>query len=499
MYKNFLITLTDEEIDDLGGIAPDDEYSKDFFRKEFEKGFLLDLLDEATYINTEYSLQGSNVDKYCDWLTQNFQYSSRKNHKDRIYVFLKILLANILISYYRFGFMGYFTIQLKKDIYTKSIYNQSLTAKSVNEVIDYLLDIGWIDIAREHIKPSKNKKGTSKRYDWSSLFINGFRDKKIGMGNIVFIGNPIELKKKKDPDASEEERITYQDNKNIKKLREEIYFINNGLKKYETYIQDKALINYCKKEAKHMPGNSEFISKEGLIEGYYIAKYSQNSYTRVFSRGSFDKGGRLFHHWITNTPRELRKKIVINGKAIVELDFGSMNMHLMYSLLGNSTFSKKDLYQVKGLKKLDRDLIKQFCTVAINTSTTYKAKLTTYKEIYIKKINSLNEAPISFMKKLNRIVEKLKITHDVLWDEYFKSQYRKKDYSVKLNYHESNIACAIMGKCLARGIPCYSIHDSFLTQVRYKNTLAKIMADTFIEYFHGLGKDSVSIPPIKRN
>ena len=144
MYKNFLITLTDDEIDDLGGISPDDEYSRDFFRKEFGDD---SLLEDARYINTEYSLQGSNVDKYCDWLTQNFQYSSRKNHKDRIYVFLKILLANILINYYRFGFMGYFTIQLKKDIYTKSIYNQSLTAKSVNEVINYLLDIGLITIA----------------------------------------------------------------------------------------------------------------------------------------------------------------------------------------------------------------------------------------------------------------------------------------------------------------------------------------------------------------
>jgi len=496
LYKKFLITLTDEEIDDLGGVAPDDEYSRDFFRKEFGKDFLL---DEATYINTEYSLQGSNVDEYCDWLTQNFQYSSRKNHKERIYVFLKILLANILISYYRFGFMGYFTIQLKTNIYSKGIYNQSLTAKSVKEVIDYLLDIGWISIAREHKKPSLIKKGTSKRYDWSSLFINGFRDKKIGMGNIVFIGNPIELKKKKDPDATEEERITYQDNKNTKKLREEMDFINNSLKKYETYIQDKALINYCKKEAKHMPGNSEFISKEGLIEGYYIAKYSQNSYKRVFSRGRFDKGGRLFHHWITDTPKELRKRIMINGKAIVELDFGSMNMHLMYSLLGKSTFSKKDLYQIKGLKKLDRDLVKQFCTVAINTSTTYKAKLTTYKEIYIKKINSLKDAPVSFVEKLDRIVDELKITHDVLWYEYFNSQHKKKDYSVKLNYHESNIACAIMSKCLARGIPCYSIHDSFLTQVRHKNRLAKMMEDTFVEYFHGLGIDSVSIPPIKRN
>ena len=494
MYKNFLITLTDDEIDDLGGISPDDDYSRDFFRKEFGDD---SLLDDARYINTEYSLQGSNVDKYCDWLTQNFQYSNRKNHKDRIYVFLKILLANILISFYRYGFLGYFTIQLKTNIYSKGIYNQSLTAKSVKEVIDYLLDIGWISIAREHQKPSFTQKGASTRYDWSSLFINGFRDNKIGMGNIVFIGNPIELKKKKDPDAKEEERIAYSDNKNTKKLREEMNFINNSLKKYEIYIQDKALRSFCKKEAKLMPGNSEFISKEGLREGYYIAKYSQDSYTRVFSRGSFHKGGRLFHHWITDTPKELRKKIIINGKPIIELDFGSMNMHLMYSLIGNSTFSKKDLYQVKGLKKLDRDLIKQFCTVAINTSTTYKAKLTTYKEIYDKKINSLNDAPIYFVKKLDKIVDELKITHDVLWNEYFNSQHRKKDYSVKLNYHESNIACAIMSKCLARGIPCYSIHDSFLTQARYKKTLAKIMEDTFVEYFQDLGIDTVSIPPIK--
>ena len=40
MYKKFLITLTDDEIDDLGGVGPDDDYSRDFFRKEYEKGAL---------------------------------------------------------------------------------------------------------------------------------------------------------------------------------------------------------------------------------------------------------------------------------------------------------------------------------------------------------------------------------------------------------------------------------------------------------------------------
>ena len=495
MYKKFLITLTDDEIDDLGGIAPEDEYSREFFRKQFGKDFLL---DEARYINTEYSLQGSNVDKYCDWLTQNFKFGNRKNHKERIYFFLKILLANILINYYRYGFMGYFTIQLKSNVYSKNIYNQSLTAKSINEVLNYLQDIGWISIARKHKKPSLNQRGASKRYDWSSLFINGFRDYKIGIGNILFIGNPIELKKKKKFDGKEE-RVSYSDNQDTQELREEMNFINHALQRFEIYIHDKALINFCRKNAKYMPGNNELISKEGLIEGYYIAKYSQNSYTRVFSRGDFGKGGRLFHHWITETPKELRKKTIINGKSIIELDFGSMNMHLMYSLIGNSSFSKKDLYQVRGLKKLDRDLVKQFCTVAINTSTTYAAKLATYKAIHKKEIKSLKEAPTSFVKKLDKVVEELKEIHHALWDKYFKSQHSKKDFSVKLNFYESNIACAIMRKCLIRNIPCYSIHDSFLTQARHKHKLAKIMEDTFKEYFQCLGIDSASIPPIKSN
>ena len=34
MYKNFLITLTDDEIDDLGGIGQEDDYSREFFRKK---------------------------------------------------------------------------------------------------------------------------------------------------------------------------------------------------------------------------------------------------------------------------------------------------------------------------------------------------------------------------------------------------------------------------------------------------------------------------------
>ena len=56
-----------------------------------------------------------------------------------------------------------------------------------------------------------------------------------------------------------------------------------------------------------------------------------------------------------------------------------------------------------------------------------------------------------------------------------------------------------MRKCLIRNIPCYSIHDSFLTQARHKHKLAKIMEDTFKEYFQCLGIDSASIPPIKSN
>ena len=176
-----------------------------------------------------------------------------------------------------------------------------------------------------------------------------------------------------------------------------------------------------------------------------------------------------------------------------------MNMHLIYSLEGNSTFSKKDLYQVGTLKKLNRDLIKQFCTVAINTATTYGAKRATYKAIYGKEIKALKDAPQSFVKELNKVVEEFQVNHHLLWDKYFKSQHTKKDYSVKLNFYESNIACAIMKKCLIKKIPCYSIHDSFLTQVRYKDKLLRIMEDTFVEYFYCLGIDSVSIPPIKSN
>ena len=494
MYKKFLITLTDGEIDDLGGIGPEDEYSKEFFRKELGKDFLL---EDARYVNTEYSLQGKNVDRYCDWLTQNFKYGNRKNHKENFYYFLKILLANILISYYRLGFMGYFTIQLKKDVYTKDVYNQHLTAKSVNEVLNYLNQIGWITSAREHQKPIYDKKGTSRRYDWSSIFINEFRDYKIGMGNITFIGNPIELKHKKHDGSEEETRIRYKDDEDTEELREEISFINDSLQKYETYIDERALNRFCKKATKDIFNNSPFISNVGLAENYYISRYSLNSYKRVFNRGDFGKGGRLFHHWITATPKELRKNIKINGSPIVELDFGSMNMHLIYSLEGNSTFSKKDLYQVGTLKKLNRDLIKQFSTVAINTATTYGAKRAIFKERYGKEIKALKDAPQSFIKELDKVVEEFQVNHHLLWDKYFKNQHTKKDYSVKLNFYESNIACAIMKKCLIKKIPCYSIHDSFLTQVRYKDKLLRIMEDTFVEYFYCLGIDSVSIPPIK--
>jgi radical SAM superfamily enzyme len=116
-------------------------------------------------------------------------------------------------------------------------------------------------------------------------------------------------------------------------------------------------------------------------EGYFISNYRHNYYERVFSRGEFGMGGRLYSHWILGIPKELRRSVLLNQEETIELDYSSMNMHIMSSLENLSSNSGKDLYQIGTLKGLNREMIKQFITIAPNVKNITSAKKLTAKEL----------------------------------------------------------------------------------------------------------------------
>jgi hypothetical protein len=86
------------------------------------------------------------------------------------------------------------------------------------------------------------------------------------------------------------------------------------------------------------------------------------SLTRIFSRGSYDKGGRYysaFQQW----PSLRRQQLMIDGKETVEVDYKSLHPSLLYQRIGASM--PDDPYTLEGF---DRGTVKRAFSILINRS-----------------------------------------------------------------------------------------------------------------------------------
>jgi len=71
---------------------------------------------------------------------------------------------------------------------------------------------------------------------------------------------------------------------------------------------------------------------------------------RIFSRGSFESGGRLFGGFWQNISKQLRTSgIIINGEDVSVLDYSQMNPRILYGL-AKAPLPEGDLYTIPGFE-----------------------------------------------------------------------------------------------------------------------------------------------------
>ena len=106
---------------------------------------------------------------------------------------------------------------------------------------------------------------------------------------------------------------------------------------------------------------------------------------RVFSRGSFELGGRFYNRGYQKYNSELRRYLRINGYPIIELDFSAYHINMIYHKSGIEY--QGDPYS-DVLGKLYRNLIKKVSFIAINSKNEKCAEYT-LKEV-LQKEEELN-------------------------------------------------------------------------------------------------------------
>lgn len=185
------------------------------------------------------------------------------------------------------------------------------------------------------------------------------------------------------------------------------------------------------------------------------------------------RGGRLYGHWVQTLPSELRRRLTIEGKPVDELDFGSMQLALLYAMAGVPVPKVDDLYEMPGMN-YPREDMKMVLTLSVGNATGQK----TVRAIGGRLRDEQRSEP-GLAKKL----------YNEFWSHHEAANPHRisggVDPWIALQNLDSRIACAIMSKLLDKGIVAIPVHDSFIVDRDHTAVTKEVMLEVFAEYCPG--------------
>ena len=194
---------------------------------------------------------------------------------------------------------------------------------------------------------------------------------------------------------------------------------------------------------------------------------------RIFYRGDWNLGGRYHGGWWQQIPSELRRHILINGNPTQEIDFSGFHVSLAYGLEGLSP--PIDPYALsfvaEGLRKgQQRGAVKLLALTAINA----KDRATAF---------------MAFRDEMNREQRheqhKVKYTDDlltILLDGFLEenpsiAHYLCADKGVELMAIDGNITTRLIEHFTYKNIPILTVHDSYIVEFEYEDELVRVMSN----------------------
>jgi hypothetical protein len=209
----------------------------------------------------------------------------------------------------------------------------------------------------------------------------------------------------------------------------------------------------------------EMMRASNVTLGDTVIHPAQLSCTRIFSKGTLTKGGRLYN-FIQNKPEEVRVHINLNDEPTIEIDYWSIHPFLAYHQKGLH-FNGDDPYTIDGF---DRESVKTAFNIMVNRTgkgSSKSAAQTLAKEL---------EIPLVEAKELEQAIQEL---HSPIADLF------NSGAGLLMQRKDSDIALRVLETFTANNIPIIPIHDSFLVSVCYTEDLILTMRDYYMDELYG--------------
>ena len=189
---------------------------------------------------------------------------------------------------------------------------------------------------------------------------------------------------------------------------------------------------------------------------------SKRTLTRIFAKGSFEKGGRFYRGWWQNVPSEYRKFITIDEGVTTEYDFSQLSPHMLYFAY-NHKLGEEDAYD-RVLDGEHRDIVKQ----AFNAMVQAKSPLNQKP----RKIN-MDGLEMDWRELRQRILD----AHKPIQDLFFRAEGNK------LQFKDSCVAENVMLQFAEKNQVALPIHDSFMMREGFAGDLEEAMRRAFYDEF----------------
>jgi hypothetical protein len=220
-----------------------------------------------------------------------------------------------------------------KQFYThgQRYYRPTFTYRSILPAVGQLAGAGLL----EHEKVPPGHRGFQSRFRATPTLLKE-------MASVPVVYRPLEIIVLRDADGN---AIDYRDNRETRRMRKQLSEFNEALQAQQIGIGDRII-----REGDRLDNGGR----------------AQAQLNRIFHRGDFDLGGRMYGgHW-QNIPAENgRDRITINGEQTVELDYDALHARMVY-LLAGKIMPPGDPYEIDGWP---RKQVKLAFLIGINART----------------------------------------------------------------------------------------------------------------------------------
>jgi hypothetical protein len=340
---------------------------------------------------------------------------------------------------------------------------------AVSRVLDALESLGWI----EREKGFKNKSGENipTRLRAVGDLLKDFEHTKYVWRKMGSKHQDIIILKDFDPKTKSKFQRQFKDNNDIRRWRK-------NLQTYNSFITQNAICLSIDRHHLEEGLIAKMANDQYQLDWVFgdnkkkprIFNYLHVQLRRIFSRGSFQKGGRFYGGWWQFIPSEYRRYITINGLPTIEVDYSELHPRMVYRD-AHLPLPEGDLYDL-GLrydgKQYEKDI------------EPYKSKRKVIKTYINAMINDdrgnfkLNSRQIKTIGMNTAQLEALVIKkHPII------KEIKGKGFGLRYQFTDSQIAEIVMTKLMSQGILCLPVHDSFICQEHHLSELELAMREAY--------------------